>query len=99
MTDVTTAASRLWLRVRPCGDAVAQPVLLHRDLAAELVSLARLLLEYSVAPRLGPRETLVEEPGDPAGQPYGGARCPFEPPAGVAAPHMPDRLAASALSL
>src|SRR4051794_34821144 len=60
--------------VCPCGDAVAQPTLPHRDLAAELVSLARLLLEYSVAPRLECRETLVEDPGDPAVEPYGPAR-------------------------
>ena len=45
----------------PGGDAVAQPVLLHRDLAAELVLLAGLLLEYRVAPSLECRETLVQD--------------------------------------
>ena len=44
----------------PGGDAIAQPILLHRDLAAELVLFAFLLLEDRVAPRLERRETLVE---------------------------------------
>jgi hypothetical protein len=51
------------------GDAVAQPILLHRDLAAELVVLPRLLLEYSIAPRLEGRETLVKGPGNAAVEP------------------------------
>jgi hypothetical protein len=36
----------------PGGDAVAQPILFHRDLAAEFVLLVLLLLEYRVAPTL-----------------------------------------------
>ena len=36
----------------PGGDAIAQPILLHRDLAAELVLLAFLLFEYRVTPAL-----------------------------------------------
>ena len=47
----------------PGGDAIAQPILLHRDLAAELVLLAVLLLEDRVAPRLERRETLIQRCG------------------------------------
>src|SRR5438105_2355251 len=36
----------------PGGDTVAQPVLFHRDFAAQLVLLAGFLLQHCVAPRL-----------------------------------------------
>src|SRR5882762_3862766 len=58
----------------PCGDAIAQPILLHRDLAAELVLLARLLLQHRVAPGLERLETLGKDPGDAAVEPDRGAR-------------------------
>src|SRR5580704_7136794 len=64
----------------PGGDAIAQPILLHRDLAAELVLLAFLLLEYRVTPALERRETLFEHPSNAAVEPYGAAREPFEQP-------------------
>src|SRR5258707_1121116 len=68
----------------PCGDAIAQPILLHRDLAAELVLLARLLLQHRVAPGLERLETLVKDPGDAAVEPDCGARDALEQPAVVA---------------
>ena len=58
----------------PRGDAVAQPVLLAHDLAAELVLLALFFLEHRVAPRLEMRKALVEPAGLAAIQPDGGAR-------------------------
>src|SRR5205814_7066993 len=60
----------------PCGHAVAQPVFLHRDLAPELVLLARFLFEHRIAPRLESRDTLVHRPGDAAVEPYGASREP-----------------------
>ena len=71
----------------PRGDAVAQPVLLHRDLAAELVLLALLLLQHRVAPGLECRETLVQRAGDAAVEPDGGARDALEQPAVMADQH------------
>ena len=71
----------------PGGDAVAQPVLLHRDLAAELVLFAFLLFEDRVAPRLETGKTLVERAGDAAVEPYGRAREAFEQPAVMADQH------------
>ena len=53
----------------PRGDAVAQPVLLAHDLAAELVLLALLLLEDRVAPFLEMREALVQPPRPAAVEP------------------------------
>ena len=50
----------------PGGDAVAEPVLLHRDLATELVLFGRLLLEKRVAPGLESGEALVQRAGDAA---------------------------------
>ena len=61
----------------PCGDAVAQPVLLHRDLAPELVLFAFLLFEDRVAPRLETGKTLVERAGDAAIEPHGRPRQAF----------------------
>ena len=68
----------------PGGDAIAQPILLHRDLAAELVLFVLLLFEDRVAPRLERRETLVQRPGDAAVEPDRGAREAFEQPSVVA---------------
>ena len=68
----------------PCGDAVAQPILFHRDLASEPVLLAGLLLERGVAPWLECLETFVEGAGNAAVEPYGGARASFEQPTVVA---------------
>src|SRR5262249_28294558 len=64
----------------PRGGAIAQPILLHCDLAAELVLLVFLLLEYRVPPTLERRETLFEHPGNTAVEPYGTVREPFEQP-------------------
>ena len=64
----------LLVALAPRGDAVAQPVLLHRDLAPELVALAFLLLQHRVAPGLECRKTAVQRAGDAAVQPDGGAR-------------------------
>ena len=55
----------------PGGDAVAQPVFLHRDLAAELVLLALFLLQHRVAPGLERREALGPAAGDAAVEPDG----------------------------
>ena len=57
----------------PGGDAVAQPVLLAHDLAAELVLLALFLLEDRVAPCLEMRKALVEPARLAAVEPDGGA--------------------------
>src|SRR2546429_4847701 len=58
----------------PGGDAVAEPVLLHRDLATELVLSGGLLLEKRVAPGLESGEALVLRAGNAAVEPYGGPR-------------------------
>jgi hypothetical protein len=57
------------------GHAVAQPVLLHHELAAQLVLIARFLFQHLVAPRLELGEIAVEaaggatiDPGDRARQ-------------------------------
>ena len=71
----------------PGGDPVAQPILLHRDLAAELVLLALLLLQHRVAPGLERLETLVEDPGDAAVEPDRAARDALEQPAVMADQH------------
>ena len=57
----------------PGGDAVAQPVLLARDLAAELVAVALLLLQDLVAPGLEGGEAAVDPPGHAAVEPDDGA--------------------------
>ena len=51
------------------GHPVAQPILLHRDFAPELVVLALLLFQHGVAPRLERLEPLVEGPGNAAVDP------------------------------
>ena len=56
----------------PGGDAVAQPMLLAHDLAAELVLLALLFLEDRVAPGFEMRKTLVEAARVAAVEPHGG---------------------------
>ena len=53
----------------PRRDAVAQPILLHCDLAAELMMLAFFLCQYGVAPGLEGLETVVEGAGDAAVEP------------------------------
>ena len=89
----TPAAQRMQLGEAPLvaraarGHAVAQPVLLHRDLAAELVLFAGFLFEYRVAPRLECRETLVQHAGDAAVEPYRASREPLEQPAVMADQH------------
>src|SRR5262245_7429170 len=62
----------------PGGDPIAQPILLHCDLAAELVLLIFLLLEYRIPPTLEGCETLFEHSGDAAVEPDGTLREPFE---------------------
>jgi hypothetical protein len=69
------------------GDAVAQPVELHGDLAVELVALALLLLQDFVAPGLEGGEALIEPACDAAVEPDGGARQAFEETAVVADEH------------
>src|SRR5437899_6597488 len=71
----------------PGGDAVAEPVLLHRDLATELVLFGDLLLEKRVAPGLESGEALVQRAGDAAVQPYGGPREVFQQPSVVTDQH------------
>ena len=63
--DVTLAAA---------GDAVAQPVFLHDDLAVELVLVALFLGQHLVAPRLESAEPAVDLPDLAAIQPCGRAR-------------------------
>ena len=77
----------LLVALAPRGDAVAQPVLLHRDLAAQLVPLGLLLRQHRVAPRLERREPLVQLARDPAVEPHRGARQPLQQPAVVADHH------------
>jgi hypothetical protein len=64
----------------PGRDAVAQPVLLHRDLAAKLMLLAGFLLEDRIALRLERRKTLIQDARNAPVEPYGAAREPFEQP-------------------
>src|SRR5437016_14300681 len=71
----------------PGGHAITQPVLFHRDLAAELVLLAFFLLQDCIAPRLECRETLVQHSRNSAVEPYGAAREPFEQPSVMADQH------------
>ncbi len=59
-------------------DAIAEPVLLHDDLAAELVALTFLLLENLIAPGLELRKPLVQHAGGPAIQPDCSARYPLQ---------------------
>ncbi len=81
-------AEPLLVALAPRGDAVAQPVLLHRDLAAQLVALAS-----PPAPAPSSRqasnagEALVERARDAAIEPDGGARDPFQQPPVVADQH------------
>jgi hypothetical protein len=58
-----------------------------RRLPAELVPLARFLLQYGVAPRLEGLEPLIECSGNAVIEPNGGARDPFEQPTVVADQH------------
>ena len=81
------SAEPLLVALAPRGDAIAQPVLLHRDLAAELVLLAFLLLQHRVAPGLERRETLVQRAGDAAVEPDGGARDALQQPPVMADQH------------
>ena len=62
----------------PGGHPIAQPILLHCDLAAELVLLIFLLLEYRIPPTLEGCETIFEHSGDAAVEPDGTLREPFE---------------------
>src|SRR5712672_2562247 len=64
----------------PGRDAVAQPVLLHRDLTAKLMLLVGFLREDRVAPSLKCRETLIQDARNATVQPYGAAREPFKQP-------------------
>ena len=63
----------LLVALAPRGDPVAQPVLLHRDLAAQLVVLDLLLLQDCIAPCLELSEATVKRASDAAIQPDGGA--------------------------
>ena len=74
----------LLVALAPGGHAVAQPVLLHRDLAAQLVVVGLLLRQHLVAPRLEGGEPAVQAAGDAAVEPDGGARKTFEQPPVVA---------------
>jgi hypothetical protein len=58
----------------PGSDAIAQPILFHRDLAAELVQLTVFLIEDGVAPGFKIGEPLVEGTSDAAVEPYRPAR-------------------------
>src|SRR5437016_5281305 len=60
----------------PGGDAIAQPILLRGNLAAELVLLDFLLLQDRVAPRLECGEPLIQSAGDAAVEPHGRVREP-----------------------
>ncbi len=81
------AREALLVALAPRGHAVAQPVLLHDDLAAELVAVALLLLERLVAPGLEMREAAVHAAGDAAVQPHHGAAERLQQPAVVADQH------------
>ncbi len=71
-------AQALLVALAAGGDAIAQPVLLHGDLAAHLVPVGFLLFQHLVAPGLELREPLVEHAGDAAIKPDGGARQAFQ---------------------
>ena len=71
----------------PGGDAVAQPILFHRDLAAELVLLTVFLIEDGVAPGFKSGEPLVQGAGDAAVEPDRRAREPLQQPSVVADQH------------
>jgi hypothetical protein len=73
----------------PGSHPVAQPVLLHRDLAAERVLLALFLIEDSVAPRLERGKPLVQRPGDAAVEPDCRSRKLLQQPPVVADQHDP----------
>ena len=62
----------------PRRHAIAQPVLLAHDLAAELVLLALFLFQHQVAPFLEMAKALVEPAGLAAVEPDGGARDALE---------------------
>jgi len=69
------------------GHAVTQPVLLYRDLAAELVAFAFFLVENLLAPGLEFREAAIEPAGQAAVEPDDRAREAFEQSAVVADEH------------
>ena len=64
----------------PGRDAVAQPVLLHRDLTAKLMLRGGFLREDRVAPSLKCREALIQDVRNAAVEPYRAARESFEQP-------------------
>ena len=58
----------------PRADAIADPVLFHRDLAVELVTLDLLLREHLVAPGLEEREAALQSARHAAVEPHRRAR-------------------------
>ena len=71
-------AEALLVALAPGGDAVAEPVFLHNDFAAELVAVGFFLFQDGVAPGLEMRESLFELAGYPAIQPERGAGDAFQ---------------------
>jgi hypothetical protein len=65
-------AEALLVALPPRGDAVAEPVLLHDDLAVELVAVAFLLLQHPSRHASKCGEALVEAAGLAAIEPDGG---------------------------
>ena len=74
LAQIGELANPAHVTLAPRRDAVAHPVLLGDDLAAELVLVAFLFFEHLIAPFLERRETALDAPRDAAIEPYGGAR-------------------------
>ena len=62
----------------PRRDAVAHPVLLHRDATVELVPVALFFLQDRIAPRFEFAEAALEAARLPTIEPHGGARQPLK---------------------
>ena len=74
LAQLAQHADAAHVALAPRGDAVAHPVLLGDDLAAELVLLALFFLEHLVAPFLERRKAALDAPRDAAVEPHGRAR-------------------------
>ena len=80
-------AQALDVALAPRGNPVAQPILLHHQLAAELVAVAFLLLQHLVAPPLEMGEAAIQRAGGAAVQPDDPLRQAFQQPPVMADQH------------
>ena len=78
LAQLLQQADAAHIALAPPGDAVAYPMLLGDDLAAELVLLLLFFLQHLIAPFLERRETFLDAPRDAAVEPHGRARQLFE---------------------